>query len=198
MLEILNKIISNILTALYQPFWFSILAAILLMFLWLYAREHGWKEVFLIWIRTFKTSASFRKLFLLFFYMVMILMRTLLNRNMWANPVSDVMGGWTLYNSKGELTAESIENLILTIPFTVLLFWSLKDRVLEKVTIGRTLWAGLKYAFLLSVGIEFLQLFLRLGTFQLADIVYNTLGGGIGGLVYYIGDRICMKMSSTF
>lgn len=117
---------------------------------------------------------------------------------MWANPVSDVMGGWTLYNSKGELTAESIENLILTIPFTVLLFWSLKDRVLEKVTIGRTLWAGLKYAFLLSVGIEFLQLFLRLGTFQLADIVYNTLGGGIGGLVYYIGDRICMKMSSTF
>ena len=122
--------------------------------------------------------------------MVMILMRTLLNRNMWANPVSDVMGGWTLYNSKGELTAESIENLMLTIPFTVLLLWTLKGRLLEKVTVGRTFLAGLKYAFLLSVGIEFLQLFLRLGTFQLADIVYNTIGGGIGGLIYYIGYRI--------
>lgn len=30
-----------------------------------------------------------------------------------------------------------------------------------------------------------LQLLLRLGTFQLSDIFYNTVGGVVGGLVYY-------------
>ena len=43
-----------------------------------------------------------------------------------------------------------------------------------------------KIAFCFSVSIEMLQLLLRLGTFQLSDIFYNTVGGVIGGLVYYV------------
>ena len=39
-------------------------------------------------------------------------------------------------------------------------------------------------AFIFSVSIEMLQLLLRLGTFQLSDIFYNTVGGMIGGLMY--------------
>ncbi|MFR2143976.1 MAG: VanZ family protein [Blautia sp.] len=35
------------------------------------------------------------------------------------------------------------------------------------------------------LSIETLQLLLRLGTFQLSDIFYNTVGGVIGGLMYY-------------
>ncbi|MFR8725087.1 MAG: VanZ family protein [Mediterraneibacter faecis] len=38
----------------------------------------------------------------------------------------------------------------------------------------------------MSFTIEMLQLFLRLGTWQLSDIFYNTIGGGIGGLLYYV------------
>lgn len=37
MREILQTIISNILTALYQPFWYAVLASVLLCFLYLYA-----------------------------------------------------------------------------------------------------------------------------------------------------------------
>lgn len=33
--------------------------------------------------------------------------------------------------------------------------------------------------------IEMLQLLLRLGTFQLSDIFYNTVGGLIGGVCYF-------------
>ena len=40
-------------------------------------------------------------------------------------------------------------------------------------------------AFIFSISIEVLQLFLRLGTFQLSDLFYNTVGGMIGGLMYY-------------
>ena len=39
-------------------------------------------------------------------------------------------------------------------------------------------------AFIFSVSIEMLQLLLRLGTFQLSDIFYNTVGGVVGGLMY--------------
>ena len=35
-----------------------------------------------------------------------------------------------------------------------------------------------------SISIEMLQLLMRLGTFQLSDIFYNTVGGVLGGLMY--------------
>ena len=187
MVESVNKIISSILTALYQPFWFSLLSSILFLFFYLYLKEHGWRTALRTWLITFKSSSKFRKLFFLAFYIMMILMRTLLNRNMWANPVSNVLGSWGLYNKEGELTTEAIENVMLMLPFIVLLLWTFRDRLLDKVSFGNIVWTGAKFSFLFSVSIEFLQLFLRLGTFQLSDIFYNTLGGILGGVIYYIG-----------
>ena len=49
----------------------------------------------------------------------------------------------------------------------------------------KILWYSGKIAFIFSISIEMLQLFLRLGTFQLSDLFYNTVGGVVGGLVYY-------------
>lgn len=190
MLQTTGNIIANILTAVYQPFWFSLLAAVLFMFLYLYAKDNGWKTVFRKWIHAFKESWRFRRLFLLAFFVMLMLMRTLLNRDMWANPLSNVMGGWTLRNEKGELTTEAIENVIMMIPYTFLLLAALKDRLVKTVTVRNVVWQGIKYAFLTSVSIEFLQLLLRLGTFQISDIVYNTLGGLIGALAYYMIHRI--------
>lgn len=190
MADTISKIISSVLTALYQPFWFSLLAAVLFLFFYLYSNEHGWKKAFQHWINSFKVSITFRKIFLLSFYTMMILMRTLLNRNMWVNPVSNVLGGWTLYNEEGELTTEAIENVMLMLPFIVLLLWTFRDRLLDKVSLGSIVWVGAKFSFLFSVSIEFLQLFLRLGTFQLSDIFYNTLGGLFGSLIYYIGYKM--------
>ena len=190
MVEIISKIISSVLMAIYQPFWFSLIATVLFMFFYLYAEKYGWKKVIRLWLTTFKTSTNFRRIFCLAFFVILMLMRTLLNRNMWANPVSNVMGGWTLWNKEGELTTEAIENVLLMIPYTALLLWALKERLLKKMTLGRTMWQGIKYAFLTSASIEFLQLFLRLGTFQLSDIFYNTLGGLLGSLIYYIGYKI--------
>lgn len=190
MVELISKIISNVLTALYQPFWFSLLSAVLCLFFYLFVKEHGWKEAIRRWIVFFKTSVQFRRLFCLAFFVMMILMRTLLNRNMWVNPVSNVLDGWTLYNEEGELTTEAIENVMLMLPFIVLLLWTFRDRLLDKVSLGSIVWTGAKFSFLFSVCIEFLQLFLRLGTFQLSDIFYNTLGGLLGGVIYYIGYKM--------
>lgn len=185
-IELLSKIITNILTALYEPFGFSILLSFLAMFFYLYAYQsdhagNGWKSAIVTWYTEFKSSVFFRKLFFLSFTTALILFRTLLNRNLWMNPLSDVMGGWTIWttvNEERQLTTECIENIIMMVPFSAMVMWTFN--VKEKI-----IWKSIKIAFLFSISIEFLQLFLRLGTFQLSDIFYNTLGGFIGGVLYY-------------
>lgn len=187
-MQIISQIISNVLTALYQPFWFAVILSVLFMFA--YKSKPSIKQAAYEWISWFKSDSSFRRTFFLVFYTVMILFRTLLNRNMWANPVSDVIGTWGFYNVKGEFTTECIENLALFTPFTILLFWAGWEKILSRITIGSVLWNSTKITFLFSFAIEMLQLFLRLGTWQLSDLFYNTLGGVIGGLIYYIGYKI--------
>ena len=154
--------------------------------------EHGKISVKVLktndtWYQKFKESVFFRKLFLLFFVTSMILFRTLLNRNLWMNPLSIVIGGWGIWetvNGEQKLTTECIENVIMMVPFSSVVMWTFK----EKTGNGwkKILWYSGKIAFIFSVSIEMLQLLFRLGTFQLSDIFYNTVGGMLGGLVYYV------------
>ncbi len=61
------------------------------------------------WIFWFKSDFVFRRTFLLVFYIVMILVRTLLNRNMWANPVSNVIGTWAFIMKKENLQQSALK-----------------------------------------------------------------------------------------
>ena len=190
-IKVLAKILTNILTALYEPFGFSLLLSFLAMFFYLYAYESmgagkGWKNAIVTWYQKFKESVFFRKLFFLAFVTSLILFRTLLNRQLWMNPLSDVMGGWGIWetvNGEQKLTTECIENVIMMMPFSAVVMWTFE----EKIGNGwkKILWKSGKIAFIFSISIEMLQLFLRLGTFQLSDLFYNTVGGMIGGLMYY-------------
>lgn len=191
MIKVFTKILTNILTALYEPFGFSILLSFLAMFFYLYAYEpteagKGWKSAIVTWYKKFKESVFFRKLFALAFVSSLILFRTLLNRNLWMNPLSNVMGGWGIWetvNGERKLTTECIENVIMMVPFSLVVMWTFE----KKVGNGwkKILWQSGKIAFIFSVVIEMLQLLLRLGTFQLSDIFYNTVGGVIGGVCYW-------------
>ena len=191
-IDLLGKILTNILTALYEPCGFSLLLSFLAMFFYLYAYESigagkGWKIAMMTWYQKFKESVFFRKLFFLAFVISLVLFRTLLNRQLWMNPLSDIMGGWGIWetvNGERQLTTECIENVIMMVPFSSVVMWTFGE------TMGsgwkKILWCSGKIAFILSVSIEMLQLLLRLGTFQLSDIFYNTVGGVLGGLMYYI------------
>ena len=81
-----------------------------------------------------------------------------------------------------EADTECIENVIMMVPCSAVVMWTFE----EKVGHGwkKKLWQSSKIAFIFSVSIEMLQLLLRLGTFQLSDIFYNTVGGVLGGLMY--------------
>ena len=190
--SLLGRILTNILTALYEPFGFSLLLSFLAMFFYLYAYEpqeagKGWKNAIVTWYQKFKGSVFFRKLFLLAFVTSMILFRTLLNRNLWLNPLSDVMGGWGIWetvNGEQKLTTECIENVIMMVPFSSVVMWAFEGKIGNGWK--KILSHSGKIAFIFSVSIEMLQLLLRLGTFQLSDIFYNTVGGILGGLLYYV------------
>jgi glycopeptide antibiotics resistance protein len=85
-------------------------------------------------------------------------------------------------NGEQKLTTECIENVIMMVPFSAVAMWTFQEKVGRSWK--RILWYSGKIAFVFSVSIEMLQLLLRLGTFQLSDIFYNTVGEMIGGLMY--------------
>ena len=139
------------------------------------------------WYQKFKESVFFRKLFFLAFVTSLVLFRTLLNRSQWMNPLADIMGGWGIWetvNGDQKLTTECIENVIMMMPFSSVVMWTFG----EKIGNGwkKILCNSGKIAFIFSISIEMLQLLLRLGTFQLSDIFYNTVGGVLGGLMYCV------------
>ena len=64
--QIVKSLITSVLIALYQPFWYAVLSAVLLCFLYLYAYHpinsgKGLRVAFRAWVESFKTSVIFRK-----------------------------------------------------------------------------------------------------------------------------------------
>ena len=194
-MEMIAQIITNVLTAFYQPFGFSVVLSVMAMFFYLFAYEptgagKGWKEAARAWADAFRTSVFFRKLFLLIFTTTMILFRTLWNRNMWMNPLSNVMGGWGIWavakDGTKSLTTESFENVIMMVPFTALMLWTFGEKLVKRTDFRTVAGRATVIAFGFSLGIELTQLLLRIGTFQLSDLFYNTLGGFLGGAIYWL------------
>ena len=119
----------------------------------------------------------------------MILLRTVLNREIWFDPLGKLLGGWGFYED-GQFTTESIENFMLFVPFSILLLWAFQKELLdesENIRFGKTVWKATKVVAVFSFMIEFTQLLFHLGTFQISDLTYNTLGGAVGGVIYYLG-----------
>ena len=76
------------------------------------------------------------------------------------------------------------------IPFSILLLWAFQQELLgesKSIGFGKTVWKATKVVAVFSFMIEFTQLLFHLGTFQISDLTYNTLGGAIGGVIYYLG-----------
>ena len=169
---------------------FAALMTFLGMFLYLFVRktEHagGLRGALRAWRREFCTSAAFRRCCLLVFYTAIILHVTLLGRDFYESPLDSVMGEWWFYEDEdGFISPRWLENIFMLLPFTFLLLWNFGDRLLRKPTMGSAVWLGTKAACLFSLGIETLQLLLHVGTFQLSDLFYNTLGGLLGSLLVW-------------
>ncbi len=197
MIRIIRRVIKSVLMSLYQPFLFAIVASVLVMFVVMYLDKYKGtnikyriKSAAIDWKNRFASSVKFRRFFYFMFCLIMILFITLMNRDMWANPVIDVVGVWGLHKQNGTFTTEIIENVVLFVPFVFCLFYFLETTSKKCIGFISIMVRAISLSFLFSLTIEMLQLFFRLGTWQLSDICFNTLGGIIGALLYWISTKI--------
>lgn len=180
------SVLSNVLGVLYQSCGASLVIAVLFMSVYMQVKRRNAGAVIQSWIREFRRSTQFRREFLLVFYVCMMLFRTLFCRTIWGNPLDNVLGIWGLHKADGSIYTENIENLILFLPFVLLLYrvWELQEDYRKKSpqeVLLRSLWIS----FFCSLFIESCQLFLKIGTFQLTDLVFNSVGGVLGGMLYW-------------
>lgn len=183
------NVIVDILSVIYQTAGASCLLAVLIMCVYMLGRKQGVGPVARAWVYQFRQSNWFRRHFFLIFYTCMMLFRTILCRSVWGNPLENVLGIWGLHHD-GKIYTENFENLILFMPFIMLLFWAReeKDHTKDK-KVQEVLLNSFEISFCFSLAIEICQLFLKLGTFQLTDLFFNALGGMIGGILYWGFER---------
>ena len=200
MKEPIERVITNILKSIYQPFLFAIVISFLIVFLTMYLEKYQgmkWKEQFkqalLAWKTKFVRSKKTRRIFYFSFITTLILFKTLFSREMWLNPLTDVLGVWGLYKKNGQFTTEIFENILLFIPFVLFFFLFLETTTKRTFRFLKIIGESIVVSFVFSLAIETLQLFLRLGTWQLSDLCFNTLGGVVGGLLYWISVKIRRK-----
>ena len=184
--KVLKELTMNILADFYRYASTALLLSALAMFGYLFYKKEGIKKTVKIWIEEFLHSSDFRRTFLFMFYLSLVLCRTLLYRSLWHNPLARIMEGWGIYGSDGNIDLEGIENFILFIPITTLFWWKKCHKSEYKISFLHLVTVSVAVSFLFSLFIELCQLFFRVGTFQYSDLVYNTAGGLVGGLIYYV------------
>ena len=170
-----ERIVMDCIVALYQNIGISILLSFVILFFYqsIKLRKINIKG----FICDFKSQSSRKRLYLLL-SMVFIVQYTLLRRNGDHEPLQDIIGPFILLDLlEGNFYVETIENVILFIPFGICLkifniLYGFKSVVFR--------------AFIFSLCIVISQLVFKLGTFQLSVLYYNTLGGIVGFLIYYV------------
>ena len=98
------------------------------------------------------------------------------------------MGGKRIILS--EICLERGGEHLKVLQISILLLWAFQKELLdesENIRFGKTVWEATKVVAVFSFLIEFTQLLFHLGTFQISDLTYNTLGGAVGGAIYYLG-----------
>lgn len=182
----MESILKDILRTLYSDTIQSLIFAAMATFIVVYFRREGVRKGISIWIEELKKSSGFVYELLFFFYLYLMASRTLFNRDMvWAGW-TNVLGGWWIeLQQDGTIVYQSIENVVLFIPFIFLMYCAFGAKIKKDSSAGKFKYA-LYISGMSSIFIEMNQLIFRVGTFQIADIVYNILGGILGCALYLI------------
>ena len=199
-ITIIEKIASNILIALYQPFWFAVISSVLILFFYMFCYDpqgvgKGWKIAVKAWIKKFKEELSTNILYsatigIGMIYVVSIISNTIINL---------ILGG-SSNDSANQLLFESylnkdlifmfIQSVILAPVLEELLFRGLIFRSLRSINRNLAFFAS---AFLFG----FLHIYSALFAGDLTQLVYLLSYGGMGFVFTYTYEKrktICVPM----
>lgn len=107
------------------------------------------------------------------------------------DPFSNIFGGWGISELQYFYDFSSIWNVIVFLPLCTFIFIFLKTVLNKRVSNKALFLTAGTTGFLFSCIIELLQIIFKAGTFQIADIFYNTLGGVLSIIIFIILRRIC-------
>ncbi len=116
-----------------------------------------------------------------FTYLAIMLFITFLSRESGSRQGIDLELGST-WGINDRNNAFVVENVLLFIPFGFLCPWTFRS--------ARNLFACTMLGAAVSMGIECLQLVTKRGYFQIDDILTNTLGMAVGGLIFLLAGAV--------
>lgn len=138
---------------------------------------------------------EFRYKFYFLTYLYIIFSRTIVQRRANYEPLSDVLGGWKIFQHKYTgLDYQVIGNVIMFIPFALLLAAIVNNC---NNSLKKNLLICLGSSFAYSLFIELCQLVTKRGTFQISDLVWNTLGGLIGFIIFTLINKLYRKQNQS-
>lgn len=112
-------------------------------------------------------------------YMVLLLYLTLIGRKQ-VDPLVNVFGGWLPFRRNDQTwNVDAIYNIFLLTPMTFFFDKSF-PRIVKKNFIRKRILISFGVSFFIEIN----QLIFKIGTFQISDLVYNTISGVIGGIIY--------------
>lgn len=193
-MELVGNFLKDIVIVFFQYITPSVIFAVLAVVAMNYIKRIGWKAMVKECFDEIFRNRITLKRFLFFIYGYFVIDYTLLSREyIYTTPWGEIMEGWWIEtNAYGQVSFESIENIIFFIPYIFLLFMAFPN-VIEKKSKWKLIKLIFYIAFGTSLAIESCQLITKVGTFQLSDLVYNTLGGYIGYIIYAIVKNIAKR-----
>lgn len=153
--------------------WYQALFIAILLYMFVHIiEEYGFAEL----VRKFDIRKA-----MFFLYLAFILCAAFLSRGtLTENPISKA------FENFWPIEWEEKENILAFIPITFL--------YLHAYEAQRPICVSIKLAVAVSTFIEVSQLVSCLGSFQFSDILYNTVGGAIGGMAYLL---VCWLIKSV-
>ncbi|MGN1201669.1 MAG: VanZ family protein [Eubacterium sp.] len=157
--------------------------------------------IFLIYCRAKNKKAPKGKnisLFICVFYCSILFDLTLFSRiGTHQEPFSNIFGDWWIWDTDYILYVNftPIKNIVMTLPMCFIFAFISKHFFGKDYNSKGLIAYSTLIAFLTSLFIEICQIIFALGTFQISDLVYNTLGGLLGALIYIGVKKIIRKKS---
>lgn len=145
-------------------------------------------------------SKSALSLFSVFFYFAMIFDVTVFSRiGQVQDPLSNVLGDWWILDTSFIMYVNfsPIINILLTLPLGALLILIIRQFFGKVYSDKKTVLLSTSVSLGLSLIIELTQLIFKLGTFQLSDLTYNTLGGLIGALLFILIKKLYKRIKKS-
>lgn len=189
------NILYHILLQIYPSIGTAFIIACMFSYICHLHKNHNVKVFFKEWRIAWKENPRVKYYFFFSFYAVLILLQTILCRSYYADSLKYIMGNWSIFNSSGELNNHILDNILLFIPYTPILFITFGNEIFNhKRTLFKIFIQSFFTSCLFSAVIELSQAIFHLGTLQISDWVYNTLGGILGGFIYWICYRIQVRL----